>query len=119
MEIVFDRNDPARRKAALACLRAMVDDAAKLGYGEYRTHLATMDQVAGTYNWGDGALMKFNQRLKDCLDPKGILAPGRCGVWPARYRGRGWEMTGEGEKKTKNGEEISEGNGVEGVANGK
>lgn len=119
VEIVFDRNDPARRKAALACLRAMVDDAAKLGYGEYRTHLATMDQVAGTYNWGDGALMKFNQRLKDCLDPKGILAPGRCGVWPARYRGRGWEMTGEGEKKTKNGEEISEGNGVEGVANGK
>lgn len=117
VEIVFDNNDPAKRKAALACLRAMVDDAAQLGYGEYRTHLATMDQVAGTYNWGDGALMKFNEKLKDCLDPKGILAPGRCGVWPARYRGRGWEMTGP-----KNGEEgkeeTSEGNGVGEIAEG-
>lgn len=105
VEIVFDRCVPERRRAALKCLRSMVDDAAKLGYGEYRTHLALMDQVAGTYNWGDGALMKFNEKLKDCLDPKGILAPGRCGIWPARYRGRGWEMLGQND-------ETSEGRGV-------
>lgn len=105
VEIVFDRSDPERRRAALKCLRGMVDDAAKLGYGEYRTHLALMDQVAQTYNWGDGALMKFNEKLKDCLDPKGILAPGRCGIWPARYRGRGWEMLGQDD-------ETSEGHGV-------
>jgi hypothetical protein len=36
VEIVFDRADPARRKAAVECLRAMVDDAAACGYGEYR-----------------------------------------------------------------------------------
>lgn len=71
----------------------MIDDAAALGYGEYRTHLVLMDQVAGTYNWNDGALMKFNERLKDALDPNGILAPGRCGIWPKQYRNRGWEMT--------------------------
>lgn len=111
VEIVFDRADPARQAAALRCLRAMVDDAAKLGYGEYRTHLALMDQVAGTYSWGDGALMKFNQKLKDCLDPNGILAPGRCGIWPARYRGRGWEMTGQKDH-------TSEGDGVASAANG-
>jgi hypothetical protein len=64
-----------------------------------------MDQVAGTYNWNDGALMKFNEKLKDALDPKGILAPGRCGIWPERYRGRGWEMTRESGEK-------SEGNSV-------
>jgi hypothetical protein len=93
VEIVFDRADPARRRAALDCLRAMIDDAAACGYGEYRTHLALMDQVAGTYNWNDGALMKFNERLKDALDPNGILAPGRCGIWPRRYRNHGWEMT--------------------------
>lgn len=111
IEIVFDRKDPEKRKAALKCLRAMIDDAAKLGYGEYRTHLALMDQVAGTYNWGDGALTKFNQKLKDCLDPKGILAPGRCGIWPERYRNRGWEMLGQDD-------ENSEGNGVATVTNG-
>ncbi|KAK4112666.1 vanillyl alcohol oxidase [Canariomyces notabilis] len=106
VEIVFDRADAGQRKAALACLRDMVDEAAKLGYGEYRTHLVLMDQVAGTYNWNDGALMKFNERLKDALDPQGILAPGRCGIWPKRYRGRGWEMT-------RDSGERSEGNGVD------
>lgn len=111
VEIVYDRGDPERRSAALKCLRAMVDDAAKLGYGEYRTHLALMDQVAGTYSWGDGALMKFNEKLKDCLDPKGILAPGRCGIWPERYRGRGWEMTGRNDQS-------SEGDGVGSTSNG-
>ncbi|KAI1421685.1 hypothetical protein F5Y12DRAFT_718186 [Xylaria sp. FL1777] len=95
VEIVFDKADAARRKAALDCLRAMIDDAAACGYGEYRTHLVLMDQIAGTYNWNDGALMKFNEKLKDALDPNGILAPGRCGIWPKQYRGRGWEMTRE------------------------
>ncbi|KAL2272124.1 hypothetical protein FJTKL_08091 [Diaporthe vaccinii] len=111
VELVYDRHSPSSRAAALACLRAMVDDAAALGYGEYRTHLALMDQVAGTYGWGGGALGRFNERVKDCLDPNGILAPGRCGIWGARYRGRGWEMTGaEGE--------TSEGAGVGGPGEG-
>lgn len=105
VEIVFDRADPEKRRAALRCLRGMVDDAATLGYGEYRTHLVLMDQVAATYSWGDGALMKFNEKLKDCLDPNGVLAPGRCGIWPKRYRGRGWQMMGQND-------ETSEGNGV-------
>lgn len=106
VEIVFDRADAEQRRAALACLRDLVDEAAKEGYGEYRTHLVLMDQVAGTYKWNDGALMKFNERLKDALDPQGILAPGRCGIWPKRYRGRGWEMTRETGDR-------SEGNGVD------
>ncbi|KAI1344139.1 hypothetical protein F5Y15DRAFT_410990 [Xylariaceae sp. FL0016] len=105
VEIVFDKNDPEKRRAAMACLRDMIDDGAACGYGEYRTHLVLMDQVAGTYSWNDGALMKFNEKLKDALDPNGILAPGRCGIWPKRYRGRGWEMTRESD-------ENSQGNGV-------
>lgn len=112
VEIVFDRADPARRRAAMKCLRDMIDDAAAYGYGEYRTHIAFMDQVAGTYNWNDGALMKFNERLKDALDPNGILAPGRCGIWPRRYRNRGWEMTAaDGDN--------SQGNGVDSDFTGK
>ncbi|KAK4224442.1 hypothetical protein QBC38DRAFT_16660 [Podospora fimiseda] len=97
VEIVFDRDDPAEKKRALDCLREMVDEAADKGYGEYRTHLVLMDQVAGTYSWNDGALAKFNERLKDALDPNGILAPGRCGIWGKRYRGFGWEMGRERE----------------------
>lgn len=88
VEIVFDKDDPKMRKAANDCLREMIDDAAKEGYGEYRTHLVLMDQVAGTYNWNDNALMKFHERLKNALDPNGILAPGKSGIWPARYKVR-------------------------------
>jgi hypothetical protein len=105
VECVFDRADKSMREKALACMRGMIDDAAAKGYGEYRTHIALMDQIASTYDWNDNALMKFNQRLKDALDPNGILAPGKSGVWPARYRGRGWEMTKLNE--------CSEGNGLQ------
>ncbi|KAH6990063.1 hypothetical protein EDB80DRAFT_816120 [Ilyonectria destructans] len=92
VNIVYDRNSAASRDAATKCMRDMINDAAKDGYGEYRTHLLFQDQVMKTYSWNDNALEKLNSRLKDALDPAGILAPGRCGVWPARYRGRGWEL---------------------------
>ena len=44
--ILFDRANPEERVRAEACLRVLIDDAAKLGYGEYRTHLA----YYGTYD---------------------------------------------------------------------
>lgn len=92
LNIVYDRDDPKSRAAATRCMRAMIHDAAKEGYGEYRTHLLFQDQVMDTYSWNNHALSKLNAKLKDALDPAGIMAPGRCGVWPARYRGCGWEL---------------------------
>jgi hypothetical protein len=94
--MVYDRGDPVSRANAYACMRAMVDDAAKEGYGEYRTHLLLADQVAGTYNWNNNALMRFHEQIKDALDPNGILAPGRSGIWPKKYRGKGWDNIGLG-----------------------
>ena len=65
---------------------ALVKDAAGQGYGEYRTHLSYMDEVAGTFSYNDHALRRFNERVKDAIDPNGILAPGRNGIWPAAWR---------------------------------
>ena len=45
-----------------------------------------MDQIMQTYNWNDNALLKFNETLKDAIDPNGILMPGKSGVWPQQYR---------------------------------
>jgi 4-cresol dehydrogenase (hydroxylating) len=41
-----------------------------------------MDLVADSYDWGGGALRKLNETVKDALDPNGILAPGKSGIWP-------------------------------------
>jgi 4-cresol dehydrogenase (hydroxylating) flavoprotein subunit len=85
--LVFDRRDPEMKRRAHELFGILVRDAAAAGYGEYRTHISFMDQIAATYSWNDNALLKFNQLLKDAIDPKGILAPGKSGIWPARYRG--------------------------------
>ncbi|KAI8650209.1 hypothetical protein LRP88_14701 [Fusarium phalaenopsidis] len=98
VNIVYDRGNPKSRNAAIQCMRDMIDDAAKEGYGEYRTHLMFQDRVMGTYSWNDNATAKLNTKLKDALDPAGILAPGRCGVWPSRYQAQKW--TTDVENKT-------------------
>jgi 4-cresol dehydrogenase (hydroxylating) len=44
------------------------------------------DDVAEQYSFNNHALRRFNETLKDAIDPNGILSPGRAGVWPAAYR---------------------------------
>lgn len=90
--IVYDRGDADQKRRAVGLMRAMIAECATKGFGEYRTHLLFADQVARTYSWGDQALMRFNEMIKDVLDPNGVLAPGRNGIWPRRFRGKGWEL---------------------------
>lgn len=87
VELIFDRHDAATRSRAHELFGILVREAAAAGYGEYRTHISFMDQIAKTYGWNDGATMKFNNLLKDAIDPNGILAPGKQGTWPRRFRG--------------------------------
>ena len=84
--IYFDQDDAAMVGRLNALFHAMMAEAAKRGYGEYRTHLDFMDDVAATFNFNDHALLRLNERLKDALDPNGIIAPGKQGIWPKRYR---------------------------------
>lgn len=90
--IVYDRGDADQKSRAVRLMREMIAECAKKGFGEYRTHLLFSDQIARSYSWGDQALLRFNETIKDALDPKGVLAPGKNGIWPARFRGRGWEL---------------------------
>lgn len=94
VNIVYDSSSVDEKRRAARLMREMIAECAAEGYGEYRTHILFADMVAGTYNWGNNALMRFNETIKDALDPNGILAPGRNGIWPKRFRGKGWEILG-------------------------
>jgi 4-cresol dehydrogenase (hydroxylating) flavoprotein subunit len=85
-QILFDRDNPDMMRRVDRFFRDLVDDTKAKGYGEYRTHIEYMDLVASTYDFGGGALRKLNERVKDAIDPNGILAPGKSGIWPAHRR---------------------------------
>lgn len=83
--LLINKDDPAFLKRVDPFLRTLIADARKQGYGEYRTHLDYMDTVADTYDFNNHALRRLNEKVKNALDPAGILAPGKSGIWPAAY----------------------------------
>lgn len=85
--MMFDTSDAADRDRTLELCQALVDRAAARGYGAYRAHPAIMDRVAATYDFNDHALLRLSERVKDALDPNGVLAPGKQGIWPRDLRG--------------------------------
>lgn len=92
---LYDTSSREERTNTLEMTRVLVAEAAAEGYGEYRTHLALMDQVMATFDYNDGALLRFHERIKDAVDPNSIMAPGKSGIWGARFRGRGLELVPE------------------------
>ncbi|MDE2339554.1 MAG: FAD-binding oxidoreductase [Alphaproteobacteria bacterium] len=84
--LMYDRDNDAQVANIKKLFNALISETAKAGYGEYRTHLGWMDPVASTFDFNNHALRRLNEKVKDALDPHGILAPGKQGVWPSAYR---------------------------------
>ena len=86
--VIFDTKDEAQSRRAYDTAKLLVNDAGKLGYGEYRAHLDFMDLAAEQYSFGDHAYRRFVETIKDAVDPNGILSPGKQGIWPKGMRDR-------------------------------
>nr|WP_181035800.1 FAD-binding oxidoreductase [Clavibacter michiganensis] len=82
----FDPHDEKQTAAVYENYSAMLAVMRDRGYPVYRTNLQHMDAVAAQFDFNDNALLRLNERIKDALDPNGIMQPGKSGVWARRYR---------------------------------
>jgi len=63
----------------------VLEENAKRGYGDYRAPPILQDDVADQYSFNNHILRRFNETLKNAIDPNGILSPGRGGIWPMAW----------------------------------
>lgn len=80
--VLFDIDDDDEREAAFRAIATLVGRSRALGWAEYRAHPRLIEDVASVYDFGDRALARLYTRIKDALDPAGILSPGNHGIWP-------------------------------------
>ncbi|TVY80599.1 Vanillyl-alcohol oxidase [Lachnellula suecica] len=85
--MTFDKSKPKHREAISKILAELYEEGKKRGFSGYRTHVNYMDVNADSFDFNDHAYQRFVEKLKDAVDPNGILSPGKQGIWPERYRG--------------------------------
>ncbi len=78
--------DPERNRRSREIFSRIIDRCAEHGWGDYRTSPAFQEQLVGTFSYNNSSLLRFQEKLKDGIDPNGIIAPGRYGIWPAHIR---------------------------------
>jgi len=83
--LMYDRDQPDMVANMRKLFDALISETAKAGYAEYRTHLGWMDPVAETFGFNNQALRRMTEKVKTALDPNGVIAPGKQGIWPAAY----------------------------------
>jgi (+)-pinoresinol hydroxylase len=84
----ISRMDPQLNQRVYDAVLRLVQIGAEHGWGEYRTPPAFQQQVVQTYSYNDHALLRLQERIKDAIDPNGIIGAGRYGIWPKHLRDR-------------------------------
>jgi len=79
-------DDPAHNAMVDRSMRQAIAIAAEHGWGDYRAAPIYQDLVADQYSFANHSLRRFHEQMKDAVDPNGIIAPGRGGIWPKRFR---------------------------------
>jgi 4-cresol dehydrogenase (hydroxylating) len=87
-QVLFNKDDKPMVERVDRFFHALVEDAKELRYSEYRAHITYMDLIADSYDFNDHAQRRWNDRVKDALDPNGIIAPGKSGIWGSVRGGR-------------------------------
>ncbi|GGA66502.1 4-cresol dehydrogenase [Pseudoclavibacter endophyticus] len=85
--IIFDRANTAQVQAAYDLYDRLIRRLGDEGFPLYRGHVRGMDSIAEQYDWNDHAYRRLVERVKGALDPNGVLASGKQGIWPPRPAG--------------------------------
>lgn len=78
VDVLFDRSDPEETRKAHECFGKLLSEFGKRGYAVYRVNTGFMEEAANLY----GKVKRdVDQKLKRALDPNGIIAPGKSGIY--------------------------------------
>jgi FAD/FMN-containing dehydrogenase len=80
--------DPAENKKMRERFEMLAKVCAEHGWGEYRAAPAFQKVIMETFSFNNHSLLRLHETLKDAVDPNGILAAGRYGIWPKHLRGK-------------------------------
>ena len=78
--------DATENRKVRAAFERWVSLAADKGWTEYRAPAVFQDTVSDTYSFNNHALRRLHEKIKDAVDPNGIISAGRYGVWPKHLR---------------------------------
>jgi 4-cresol dehydrogenase (hydroxylating) len=78
--------NPDENRRIRRVFEQMVERMGEQGWAEYRAPAVFQDNVSDTYGYNDNALRRFREKIKDAVDPNGIISAGRYGVWPKHLR---------------------------------
>jgi 4-cresol dehydrogenase (hydroxylating) len=84
--IMFDAENRKQAEAAARLFKEAHAHLASIKCGLYRAHVAFGDLVQDNQAFNNNALRRLSERIKDTLDPQGILAPGKQGIWPKNFQ---------------------------------
>ncbi|KAJ4178557.1 hypothetical protein NW755_013095 [Fusarium falciforme] len=78
-EYVFDKTSTKDRESGRKVVKALLTEAEKDGFANYRSRVQYMDAVQNLYGFNGHIYRRFVETLKAAVDPNGILSPGKQG----------------------------------------
>jgi 4-cresol dehydrogenase (hydroxylating) len=76
----------ADNQRSRAMLEQLVTECGENGWNVYRIHAHFQELGMSLYDFNNHSLHRLHETLKDAIDPRGVISPGRYNIWPRHLR---------------------------------